>query len=143
MLSRQKHPIELTGGLEAARLKPWHVEELKKLHVKQMFFAYDTPEDLEPLHAAGKMLISGGFTVRSHALRCFVLCGFKDDTIKVATKRMIETIEAGFTPMAMLWRSDDGWRNPDFIGSKFQKLWARPAIIHHGENKKNVTQTSI
>ena len=129
MLSRQKE-IEFTGGLEAARLKFWHCKELKKLRIKQIFFAYDTIEDLNPLRQAGRYLREVGFTIRSHALRCYVLCGYKNDTIKDAESRMKETIDAGFTPMAMLYRRDDGWRNPDFIGGKFQKKWARPGIIH-------------
>lgn len=129
MLEKQKE-IEFTGGLEAARLKLWHVEALRKLKIKQLFFAYDTPEDRFFMWEAGELLRSVGFTTRSHTLRCYVLCGYPKDTINAATERMKDTLAAGFTPMAMLWRRDDGWRNPDFIGSKFQKKWARPAIIH-------------
>jgi hypothetical protein len=128
MLRRQKEPIEFTGGLEAARLKPWHVMELKKLRIKQMFFAYDTPDDIEPLREAGKMIIKAGFTVSSHSMRCFVLCGFKGDTISAAERRMAETLDAGFTPMAMLWKDETGRRDPEW--GKFQREWARPAIIY-------------
>ncbi|MFA5240574.1 MAG: hypothetical protein WC476_12830, partial [Phycisphaerae bacterium] len=113
MLKSQRR-IEFTGGLEAAKLKPWHVAALRELHPKQVFFAYDTPDDLEPLQMAGRMMIDGGFTTTSHALRCYVLCGYKGDTIDAARERMIEAMEAGFTPMAMLWRDDDGKRNPAF-----------------------------
>jgi hypothetical protein len=135
MLQSQKHPIEFTGGLEAARLKPWHIEALREIKPKQIFFAYDTPDDRLPLWDAGQYLLKAGFTKRSHALRCYVLCGFKGDTIKKAELRMEDTMAAGFTPMAMLWRSDTGWRNADFIGSKFQKRWARPSIIHSRANQ--------
>ena len=55
---------EFTGGLEPARLKPWHVEELRKLAPHVMYFANDTPDDYEPLVEAGKLLLDGGFTVR-------------------------------------------------------------------------------
>lgn len=131
MLKKQKiRKAQFTGGLEAAKLKPWHVESLREIKPKQIFFAYDTPDDLEPLQVAGKMLIDGGFTTASHTLRCYVLCGYKGDTIEKAEKRMKQVLLAGFTPMAMLWRDNNGYRNPDWIGGKFQKKWARPAIIH-------------
>lgn len=131
MLSRQNVSPQFTGGLEAKILKKWQAEELKKLRPKQLFFAYDTPDDLEPLREAGKMMIAAGFTTASHCLRCYVLCGWPKDTIEDATKRMMETINAGFTPMAMAWRDNNGMRSPDW--AKFQRAWARPAIIH----KKN------
>jgi hypothetical protein len=130
MLRKQKRSVEFTGGLEAARMKLWIAEELRVVKPKQIFFAYDTPDDLEPLREAGKMLINAGFTTASHALRCFVLCGYPKDTIDKAASRMSEAIDAGFTPMAMLWQDDKGARNPEWIGRRFQKKWARPAIIH-------------
>jgi hypothetical protein len=130
MLSQQDQYSDFTGGLEANRLTYAHCLALRGLKPKQLFFAYDTPDDLKPLQEAGKMLINVGFTTQSHTLRCYVLCGYKGDTITKAESRMKETLEAGFTPMAMLYRRDDGWRNHDFIGGKFQKKWARPGIIH-------------
>ena len=130
MLSDNKKVIEFTGGLEAARLKKWHCEELFKLKPKQIFFAYDTPDDLEPLYEAGKMLHAAGFKSHpsSHCLRCYVLCGYPKDTFKLADRRLHEAMLAGFAPMAMLWRDDTGKCQYDW--SKFQRLWARPAIIY-------------
>jgi hypothetical protein len=129
MLESQKangHRIEFTGGLEAARLKHWHVDALRKLRPKQMFFAYDTPDDLEPLREAGKMLLSSGFTIAGHVLRAYVLCGFQGDTIDAASNRMAETIECGFIPMAMLFRDKQGRRNP--IWKRWARQYSRPAI---------------
>jgi hypothetical protein len=93
-----------------------------------MFFAYDAPDDLEPLVEAGKNLLKVGFTVESHALRCFVLCGYPKDTLDHAEQRMIQTISAGFTPMAMLWKDETGKQDKEW--RKFQREWARPAIIY-------------
>lgn len=123
-----KKAIEFTGGLEAARLKPWHVEALRKLHPKQLFFAYDTRDDLEPLIIAGRLLLGAGFTTASHALRCYVLCGFRGDTMAAAGERMAQALRAGFLPMAMLYRDEKGERDQDWM--RFQKVWARPAIIN-------------
>ena len=127
MLATQNHRVEFTGGLEAARLKSWHVEELRKLKPKQMFFAYDTPDDLEPLRVAGKKLLEAGFTTTSHVLRAYVLAGWAKDSFEAAELRMQETMAAGFMPMAMLYRDNSGDRDPAWM--RWQKLWARPAII--------------
>jgi hypothetical protein len=129
MLKGQKKVgrIEFTGGFEAKRLKQWHVEALLELRPKQMFFAYDTPDDLEPLQRAGRMLIDAGFTTASHTLRAYVLCGYPQDTFEAAGKRMREAMNAGFMPMAMLYRDKTGNRELEWM--RWQRKWARPAII--------------
>jgi hypothetical protein len=126
MLGKQKRAPEFTGGLEAARLLPWHVEALKAIHPKQMFFAYDGPEDRDPLHNAGKLLLDGGFTRSSHVLRAYVLIGYPKDTFENAESRLNECMSAGFLPMAMLYRDTKGQRDP--VWMRFQRSWARPAF---------------
>ncbi len=127
MLKVQKGRKELTGGLEATRLKDWHIDLLVDLKPKEIFFAYDTIDDLEPLRKAGQMLLAAGFTIASHALRCYVLIGDRDDTFERAEKRFRETIDAGFIPMAMLYRDKTG--NYDVEWRRLQRQWARPAMI--------------
>ncbi len=127
MLSKQNRKPEFTGGLEAARMKPWIAESLRKLKPKQVFFAYDSKDDLEPLLEAGRMMLSSGFTIASHVLRCYVLIGFPKDSFDAAEKRLKQTIEAGFTPMAMLYRNNTEKVSEEW--KRFQRLWARPAII--------------
>lgn len=124
MLKRQDRTPELTGGLEAKILTDHHVSLLWDLRPKQMFFAYDTPDDLEPLIEAGKKLRYADFT-RKH-LRCYVLIGYPKDTISNATKRLFQTWTAGFMPMAMLWKNPQGDEDPEW--RKFQRLWARPVL---------------
>lgn len=126
MLRGQARAAQFTGGLEAALLDDWHIDQLLSIRVEQMFFAYDTPDDLAPLISAGERLISAGFPP-CRKLRAFVLCGYPKDSFEAAEKRLFETIDAGFMPMAMLYRNRRGetsapWR-------KFQKHWARPAFI--------------
>jgi hypothetical protein len=130
MLRRQKEPIEFTGGLEAARLHKGWAYQLKTLRIKQMFFAYDTDDDLEPLRDAGRILQEAGFKIHphSHTLRCFVLCGYPKDVPDEAYLRMQATMDAGFTPMAMLWKDETGKQDKEW--RKFQREWARPAIIY-------------
>ena len=124
MLKKQPQKARFTGGLEAKRLKDWHVSLLWDLHPCEMYFAYDTTDDLEPLIEAGKKLRYANFT-RWH-MRCYVLIGYPKDTIEEAQKRLFKTWKAGFMPMAMLWKNREGFTNPEW--AKFQRLWARPAI---------------
>lgn len=130
MLKQQKtegRGIEFTGGLDPARLADWHIEWLWRLKPRQMFFAYDTPDDLEPLRDAGHRMLARGWTTRSHRLRCYVLIGGPKDTIDAANQRLRQTVDAGFLPMAMLWRNDRG-RPPPGEWRRLQRVWARPAM---------------
>lgn len=126
MLKRQLHHPQFVGGLEAKLLTPVMAVRLKELKPETMFFAYDTPDDLEPLQQAGKYLLNAGFTKASHTLRCYVLIGFKDDTPLKATKRLKQTWEAGFMPMAMLYRDRKGDQPKEW--ERFQREWANPII---------------
>jgi hypothetical protein len=127
MLDKQDHPIEFTGGLEAAILTPGQAGELKELHPKSLFFAYDTPNDREPLFEAGELLQSVGFTVASHVLRCYVLIGYPKDTFESAESRLFDSIKAGFFPMAMLYRDNTG--QYDQTWKTFQRQWANPFLV--------------
>lgn len=127
MLKSQPEKPIFTGGLEAKILKPWHAELLKSVGTKRMYFAYDTPDDYEPLIEAGKTLQDAGFTVESHSMSCYVLIGYPQDTFEKAEKRLIQTVQAGFVPYAMLYRDKNG--EVDQTWRKFQREWCRPAIV--------------
>jgi hypothetical protein len=120
-------PVQFTGGLEAARLKQWHVDYLRKLRPKQLFFAYDTPDDLEPLVEAGKKLYAAGFTNSSHGIKAYVLCGYENDTFQKAEKRLLEAYSAGFIPMAMVFRDSKKPRNKEW--QQWARTWLRPEIL--------------
>jgi hypothetical protein len=127
MLKNQKKRPLFTGGLEAARLKLWHVQEMAKLKPKELFFAYDGPEDREPLFEAGKILLSNGFSRRTQNLRAYVLVGYPKDTFEAAEKRLTECLKFGFIPMAMLYRDKTGERDPAWV--RFAWPWIRPAAM--------------
>lgn len=101
-------------------------QRIHELHPQSLFFAYDTPNDLDPLVEAGKMLIEAGFTKSSNSMRCYVLCGYKGDTFEKAQTRMGEAWRAGFMPMAMLFRDLEGKYSTDW--RRFQRQWANPTI---------------
>jgi hypothetical protein len=127
MMKKQPKRAQLTGGLEAKVLTHTHVTMLWNLRPDQMFFAYDTPDDLEHLRRAGEKLRYADFT-RRH-LRCYVLIGWPQDTITAAKKRLLEAWEAGFMPMAMLWKNKEG--DTDKEWRRFQRAWARPAMTRN------------
>lgn len=126
MLKMQKQPIEFTGGFEAKLLTSWHVELLAQIKLKQLFCAYDTPDDYEPLVNAGKLLKQANITMENRKARCYVLIGWPADTIEKAEKRIHDTIKAGFFPFAMLWRNENGEYAKDW--KQFQRQWANPII---------------
>ncbi len=126
MLKRQKHKPVFTGGLEAKILRPWHVELLKEVKAQRMYFAYDTPDDLEPLMNAAKLFKEAHFG-NAHSLMCYVLIGYPKDTFDEAEERLRTVLDLGFCPMAMLYRDRKGEVNLEW--RKFQRIWARPTII--------------
>ena len=126
MLKRQPHKPKFTGGLEAKELKSWHCELLRESRPERMYFAYDTPDDYEPLVQAGKMLMDAGVTPQSHVMACYNLIGYKGDTFEKAQARLEQTINAGFMPYAMLYRDEKGQIDRDW--ARFQREWLRPAI---------------
>jgi len=127
MLNRQEHRPVFTGGLESKLLKPWHVSLLRESKAQRIYFAYDTPDDLLPLVEAGKLLREGGISKSSHRACCYVLIGFQGDTMDAADLRLRQTWQAGFMPFAMLYRDKDGNTDPEW--RRFQREWARPAIV--------------
>jgi hypothetical protein len=135
LLATQKEKPQFTGGLEPKKLKQWHIDEIKKIKTKQAFFAYDGKEDREPMYEAGKLLKKSGLNIRSRVPRAYCLVGYPKDTFEAAEKRLIECLEFGFIPMAMLYRNenDPGERQPDW--RRFQTTWARPAIIWSNHRK--------
>lgn len=126
MLKRQPRRAEFTGGLEAARLKPWHVDLLADLRPKQMFFALDTDDDRDPLVEAARMLMDA-FTASSHVLRCYVLVGYPGDTMPAADERLEFCVEHGYMPMAMLYRDETGGYDREW--RQFQRTWANQVIL--------------
>ena len=138
MLKDQPDPARFSGGLEAKILKEWHVEEMSKLRVDYAYFAYDTKDDLDPLIQAGRVLDRYGFSFESKKMRCFVLCGFPEDTISAAQTRIEQVIAAGLWTFAMLWRNEKG--KVDRTWSKFQRHWVLPALYFREANQMRINK---
>lgn len=82
--------VKLSGGLEPRRLRSWHVDLMAEAHVKEAFFAYDTPDDLPPLEEAAKIL-KGSPWYRPDKCLCYCLIGYPGDTLKAAEERLLTT----------------------------------------------------
>lgn len=128
MLKNKKYHPVFSGGLEAKLLKDWHVDLLVDAKPSQMFFAYDTPDDWEPLMEAAKKLFHAGFK-KNNSIRCYVLAGFKGDTEAVAEQRVINVWRLGILPMVMVMRDEKTGKLPIGHWGKLQHLYIRPARI--------------
>ena len=141
MLKRQKEKPEFLGGIEAKIVKDWHVQLFREAHAKKIYFAYDTPDDLEPLMNVAKLFKEGGYklTPNTHGiLYCYVLIGYPNDTFEAATQRLETVKNLGICPMAMLYRDFNGNVSEDW--RKFQRQWARPAAIYSKNRIDPLTQ---
>ena len=124
MLARQSQRPGFTRGLEAALITSEIAKRLKALRPRSLFFAYDTPSYLPSLGEAGKILREAGFTTPDHILQCYVLVGYKGDTMDKAMKRLGEAWIAGFLPFAMLFRDEQGKCSAEW--RRFQREFASP-----------------
>jgi radical SAM superfamily enzyme YgiQ (UPF0313 family) len=132
MLERQKElhrRIFFTGGLEAALIRKWHVELLKKLRPKEIFFGCDNDEKYLHLREAVKLFKEADY-FSHNTLRAYVLIGYPLDTFEDAERRLQRVKDLGVCPMAMLYRDFSGTATPDKDWKHLQRLWARPALIY-------------
>jgi hypothetical protein len=122
MLKTQR-AIEFVGGFQPALVTYDVLEQLRSLPVKAIWLAYDHDGGDKPLLRAAKTLKH----FNRNKLRCYVLIGYKDDTIAKATERLLRAWEIGVLPFAMLYRDANG-QLPSLEWRRFQRQWSRPAI---------------
>lgn len=144
MLARQPQRPHFSGGLEAANLKLWHVKRLAALKPRMMWFAYDTPDDLEPLRLAARMLKHARVLGKSHNVGCYVLCGYNRsghvDSIAEATERLETVVRLGYFPQAMLMDRGSDWPQYEMLQwRRFARSWAAKQIV--GSQVKRVLAT--
>lgn len=118
---RGQHAIEFKGGLDARLLRQWHVEEMRRLKIKEMWFAADDDAGVEMLD---KISLRDW---RRDQKRAYVLAGFGGDTIDEAECRARRVWWAGFLPYMQFYRGKDEqdftrpWR--DLVA-----LWCQPKL---------------
>lgn len=123
MLSNQKH-IDFAGGLESARMTDEIVEKLRGLRIYQIWLSYDHPSFEKPLRKAVSKLRK---YFKRDKIRCYVLIGYKKDTLEKAEIRLKRVWEIGTLPFAMLYRDEKNTKQPK-EWKQFQRKWTRPAI---------------
>ena len=121
MLKNQRR-ISFAGGLEAALVTDWVIEQLRGLRIKYLWLAYDHTGNAKVVQRAAQRLDK---YFNRNKLRCYVLIGYGDDTIDKAEGRLRQAYEFGTMPFAMLYQPkeySDDWK-------KFRRPWCRPAAI--------------
>jgi hypothetical protein len=126
MLKQQNKPAKFSGGFEAAALQDWHIQLLESIKIDQMFFAYDTPNDYEPLVIASKKFKETRFD--RHHLRVYCLIGYPNDTLEKAEKRLADCVKLNFFPMAMLYRNKNYKNSEDW--KRLQYECVKPNIVY-------------
>ena len=127
MLTSQPRRAEFTGGLEASRVTPMVARMLVELNPRRIYFAYDTPDDWQPLVTAVDLLRQVGLPEFSHILSAYVLIGYPKDTIAEAAARLRFVLSLGVLPFAMLYRDEAG--KVDQKWRRFQRECCRPTIV--------------
>ena len=123
MLSNKKD-ISFSGGFEARRVTKNIVSELKKLHIKDMWVACDTPESYKTTSKAIELLKSEGFS--QNKIRCYVIIGKDKDE---ENNRLKKLLLDGCLPFAQLYQPPTNSKKEySKEWKKFQRFWTRPAI---------------
>lgn len=125
MLGVVRKAAKFAGGLEAARLTQWHVEQLKGLRIQELFFACDSRAALKSLERAYEMVKD----LRKRQLRCYVLIGYDGEDIHSAEDRLREVWDMGFVPFAQLYQPADRWLEYDLKWTRLANKWSRPAAM--------------
>ncbi len=121
MLKDQK-AIEFKGGLQSNLLTEWDVNELRKLKIKELWFACDTNRSLFYLRKAEIKLRS---YFNRNKLRCYVLIG-KDWNEE--NYRLRQVYKMRFLPFAQLHQPADKLINYSSVWKNLARQWSRPAI---------------
>jgi hypothetical protein len=120
MLRTQK-AIRFVGGLEAARLTDWDIEEMRSLRIKELWLACDVPQRIPIATKTIKRLTAAGFS-QNH-IRCYVLIG---DDRSENEARLRAVYEAGALPFAQLFQPEERIKySKDW--EHFARTWSRPA----------------
>jgi hypothetical protein len=130
MLSRQKEGAKFSGGLDIDYLTEWHVQQLKKIRIDELWVACDTEAALKKLDKAADLLAD--FPIDKK--RCYVLMGFNGESIDQTERRLEIVYAKGFLPFVQPYKAPDKGEYLWSIGSEGTRRatvihkWSRPAI---------------
>ncbi len=122
MLGHQSK-VELTGGIEAARVTQSIADRIRGLRIKQIFLACDTDAAIKPLRKAIKLL-----QLNREKVRCYVLLKYNpNETMLQALIRLLQVWEAGAKPFAQLYQPSNKWIEYPTEWLRFVRTFQRPA----------------
>ncbi|MDT8902208.1 hypothetical protein [Anaeroselena agilis] len=113
--------IMFKGGLEAALLTDWVVEELRGLRVEELWLAADTRGSLRIVEPAIKKLLAAGFP--RWKIRVYVLIG---NDMEENLDRLRTVFDFGALPFAQLYQGR-AWKDYSDEWKMVHQIWSRPA----------------
>lgn len=122
MLRRQKKAIDFNGGLEAKRLRKWHIPLFDSVKIRHLWFACDHQGQEKYLKYATEFFADYPLWKK----RCYVLIGFNGETVFETEKRLNRVYEMGFLPFAQLYQNEKK-RQWTKEWDALQRKWCRPA----------------
>lgn len=103
------------------------------------WFAYDEPDDLEPLISAAQTLSKNGL-LKNNVFCCYVLIGYGKDTIDSAEERLVKTAKMGFFPQAMLFNNGEKIKDREYW-KRFAREWSNKIIV--GSKVKQIRKETL
>lgn len=122
MLKKQRR-IDFKGGLEAARITDWDIDEMRGLSIHELWLACDSKGSIATFKKACERLQKAGFN--QNKIRCYTLIG---DDREENENRVKEVYNAGALPFAQLFQPIEGKTYPK-EWRQFQRTWQRPAAM--------------
>ena len=128
---RKQRAIDFAGGFEADRVTDSVIEDLRSLAISQIWVSYDHPNHYKATQRAIERLRR---YFKRDKVRCYVLIGYKGDTLDKAEGRLKQAWEMGALPFAMRYRPPELNWNGTFLYKErawnlLTRQWTRPAII--------------
>lgn len=125
MLRNQKG-IRFVGGLDKRLIKGWHIEELRSLHIKELWLAFDSWGNRKDFVRITEKLKNAGFS--RNQIRCYVLAGF-NEPIRESEARLRFVYNCGALPFIQKYRDGNNDNQISKEDRQFIRRWSRPAII--------------
>jgi len=127
-MQKTQKQVEYRGGLQAARLTDWDIEEMRSLSIGALWIACDSDAALPLVKKTIKRFHIAGFN--QNKIRCYVLIGKDGQTAENMSKneaRLRAVYEAGALPFAQLFQPEERIEYSD-EWKQFARKWSRPAI---------------
>jgi hypothetical protein len=131
MLAGQKGVV-FSGGLDVRLLGQWHIEQLEKISVREIWVAQDQAVAGYCFCRAAEMLSAWSRQKK----RCYVLVGWDKERPADASRRLEDVWQLGFLPFAQFYRGP-GEQPMTAEWRKLVREWSRPAATKAHMRGKN------